>query len=254
MNETAAEIMAFVRTEGWAAAMIFLRVGAFASFLPGFGEQSVPARFKLITAMGLTLIVLSAGPDLPDIAPGYRSFLRLMLTETVAGLLLGVGLRLFVIGLQTAGTMIAQSTSLSQILGNAGVEPMPAIGHILVIGGLALAMVLGLPVHAVMLMLMSYEVMPVGSLPAGADLAQWGIGLISQSFKLAFSLAAPFLIISLIYNLTLGVINRAMPQLMVAFVGAPVITFGGLALLWLLAPQILQTWSRAMFTFLVAPF
>ncbi|MFC3118840.1 flagellar biosynthetic protein FliR [Jhaorihella thermophila] len=39
--------------------------------------------------------------------------------------------------------------------------------------------------------------------------------------RLPFSLSAPFVIASLLYNLTLGAINRAMPQLMVTLVGAP---------------------------------
>ena len=50
--------------------------------------------------------------------------------------------------------------------------------------------------------------------------------------RLAFTLAAPFVLVSVLYNLTLGVINRAMPQLMVVFVGAPVITGLGLAVLF----------------------
>ena len=48
----------------------------------------------------------------------------------------------------------------------------------------------------------------------------------AASFALALSLAAPFVIASLLYNVALGVINKAMPQLMVAFVGAPAITCG----------------------------
>ncbi|NIZ09723.1 flagellar biosynthetic protein FliR [Pseudooceanicola sp. HF7] len=253
MNELLAHLLDLLRAQGWLMAVILLRVGAFTSFLPAFGEQSVPTRVKLVIAVSLSAIVLSAQPVLPP-QPGYRSFLSLLASETVIGLMLGLGLRLFVMGLQTAGSMMAQATSLSQILGGAGVEPLPAIGHVLVIGGLALAMILGLHVHAVLYLLMSYDVLPVGRWPDGADLAQWGSGLVAQSFRLAFSLAAPFIIISLIYNLTLGVINRAMPQLMVAFVGAPVITFGGLALLFLLSRQILTVWSERMFAFLTAPF
>ena len=37
---------------------------------------------------------------------------------------------------------------------------------------------------------------------------------IAHSFGLAFALATPFVIASLIYNLALGVINRAMPRKM----------------------------------------
>jgi len=77
---------------------------------------------------------------------------------------------------------------------------------------------------------------------------------ISESFSLAFRLAAPFVILSVLYNLTLGVINKAMPQLMVAFVGAPVITFGAIALLLISAPIMLAAWLHAFESFLAAPF
>ncbi len=71
---------------------------------------------------------------------------------------------------------------------------------------------------------------PWGGGLASPDLARWGLAQVSRSFALAFSLAAPFVIAGLLYNVALGVINRAMPQLMVAMVGAPAITLGGIAL------------------------
>ncbi|MBT9385864.1 flagellar biosynthetic protein FliR [Pseudooceanicola sp. CBS1P-1] len=255
MTEALARLMSLAQDQLWQGALIFLRVAAFTSLLPGFGEQAVPVRVKLVIALCLSAVVVSAAPEI-RIPPGpdWPTFLRFLGTETVAGLGLGLGLRTFMMGLQTAASMMAQSTSLSQILGNAGTEPMPAIGHILMIGALALAMLMGLHVHAVLYLLISYQAMPAGSWPAGADLSDWGLRLIAQSFRMAYTLAAPFLIVSLIYNLTLGVINRAMPQLMVAFVGAPLITFGGLALLWVLAPQILTLWAEAVFGFLRNPF
>ena len=45
-----------------------------------------------------------------------------------------------------------------------------------------------------------------------------------------------------------------MPQLMVAFVGAPVITLGGLFILFLAAPIMLSVWLSALERFMVAPF
>jgi flagellar biosynthetic protein FliR len=61
-------------------------------------------------------------------------------------------------------------------------------------------------------------------------------------------------IVSLLYNVALGVINRAMPQLMVAFVGAPAITAGGLILLALTTPVLLPIWQRAFEALLLNPF
>lgn len=61
------------------------------------------------------------------------------------------------------------------------------------------------------------------------------------------------MIAGLLYNVALGVINRAMPQLMVAMVGAPAITLGGIALFAIAAPLMLQVWLSALSAYLAAP-
>ena len=70
---------------------------------------------------------------------------------------------------------------------------------------------------------------------------------------LGFSLAAPFVIAAFAYNLALGAINKAMPQLMVAFIGAPAITAGGLLILMLAAPVILTYWNGRLDATLLDP-
>lgn len=233
---------------------VFFRVAAFVSLLPGFGESSVPVRVKLAIALAFTAIVAPLAPL--EAAPKDWSLLTLtgfLLSETAVGAVLGLGLRLLVMGLQMAGTMAAQSTSLSQVFGNAGAEPMPAMGHVLMIGGLALAMIAGLHVKAAALFVMSYDIVPMGQLLSVGPTVDWGVSQIAHAFKLAFTLAVPFVALSMLYNLALGVINKAMPQLMVAFVGAPAITLGGLFLLFTAAPLMLQVWHTAMEAYLVNP-
>ncbi|QJF52975.1 flagellar biosynthetic protein FliR [Roseobacter ponti] len=233
--------------------IVFLRVAALASMLPAFGEQSVPARIKLAVAIAFTAVIAPAVPVAarPDDAGGVVLFI---LTEIIAGLALGLGIRLFVLALQTAGSIAAQSTSLSQVLGGAAVDPMPAMGYILIIGGLALAVMAGLHVKAAQLIILSYDFLPSGRFAGGADVAEWGVRQVAQAFSLAFTLAAPFVILSVLYNFALGAINKAMPQLMVAFVGAPVITAGGLFLLLVSAPSILAVWLQSLDVFMRTPF
>ena len=77
----------------------------------------------------------------------------------------------------------------------------------------------------------SYEILPMGLPVPAEDVARWGVARVAQAFALGFSLAAPFVIAGFAYNVALGAINRAMPQLMVAFIGAPAITAGGLLIL-----------------------
>lgn len=240
----------------WLHALVFFRVAPMIALFPGFGEATVPMRIKLGLALGLSAIIAPAlATELgvllrPGPGPGLA---RLIGIETAIGLMLGVGIRLFVLALQTAGSIAAQSTSLSQILGGASVTPMPAIGHLLVTGAVALAMVLGLHLRLAEFAIESYRLFPPGLLPEAAGVADWGTGRVAHAFGLAFTLAAPFVIASMLYNLTLGVINRAMPQLMVVFVGAPAITAAGLVLLFLLAPMILGIWGAGLGGFLADP-
>ncbi len=128
------------------------------------------------------------------------------------------------------------------------------MGYVLIIGGIALAVMTGLHVKAAELIILSYEFMPMGRFTDASILSDWGVAQVARAFTLAFTLAAPFVILSVLYNVALGAINKAMPQLMVAFVGAPVITAGGLFLLLVASPLMLSVWVQAMDRFLANPF
>ena len=45
----------------WHGFSVFLRVAAITAMLPAFGEQSVPARIKLVIALAFTLVVAPMG-------------------------------------------------------------------------------------------------------------------------------------------------------------------------------------------------
>lgn len=251
----AAELLALSEDLLWLHFIVFLRTGPVMALFPGFGESSVPVRIKLMLAIMFTVVIAPVlAPQLADVVANPPATGWLVLSETAVGVFIGIGIRLFLLALQTAGAIAAQATSLSQILGAAGVTPLPAMGHLLVVGGLALAMMLGLHVRVAGMMVLTYGLFPVAMLPEASNVADWGIRQVSAAFALAFTLAAPFVIVSVIYNVALGVINRAMPQMMVVFVGAPVITGMGLLMLFLLAPTMLELWIKALEAFVVNPF
>lgn len=255
MNEAMAWILA--TGEEWLglAFAVFLRVGAAMALFPAFGERAVPERIRLALALAFTLVVLPAtAPALRPVVAATGSPVLFLISETLAGLAIGAVIRLFVMALQTAGSMAAQATSLAQIFGGQNADPQPATGHVLLVGGLALAVMFGLHVRLAEILILSYEIFPPGALPGAEILSSWGLVRVAHAFALAFTLAAPFVVASLIYNVALGVINRAMPQLMVAFVGAPAITAGGLILLFLTAPILLSVWNDALSSFLANPF
>lgn len=229
----------------WVFALVFVRIGAAMALLPAFGEQVTPMRIKLAATIAFTLVVAPAIWGEVVAALDQRSWISLIGIEVLAGLAIGIMFRLFVITLQVAGTIAAQATSLSQIFGGGlGAEPQPAMSTLLVTGGLCLAVMAGFHVRAAEALISSYQLFPIGNPVAAMDLSTWGIERVGRAFSLGLSLASPFILASFVYNLALGAINKAMPQLMVAFVGAPAISLGGLILLMLFAPLMLSLWLK----------
>jgi flagellar biosynthetic protein FliR len=233
--------------------MVFLRVGAIVALIPLFGEQSVPARVKLGAAFAFSVAVL---PTVTDTTTQYtfETLVRTGGIEIMVGLVIGVFFRLFILCLTMAGQFAAQSTSLAQAFGAPEIEPQPAMSGVLMMGGLALLVITGFPARVITALMGFYDMFPIGAGIAGADGIMWGIAMISDAFGTAFTLALPFLIAALLYNLALGIINKAMPQLMVSFVGAPALTLGALLLFAVSAPMILMVWQDWIDLRLMNPF
>lgn len=155
--------------------VVFLRVGGAMALLPAFGERGVPARVRLAATLGFTVIVTPLVPVPPYGSLGEVALSLTLVSEAAIGLAFGLGLRGFVFALQITGSMAAQSTSLSQIFGtSANIDPLPAIGHLLVVAGLALAAMADLHVQIAAALVESYRVLPVGAMIGAAEAFDWG--------------------------------------------------------------------------------
>lgn len=177
--EALAEILNFSEPALVSAFLVLMRVGSVTALLPGFGEQSIPMRVRLLVALAFTAIVW------PVVSPGFNAPLQtiplLMLTESAIGVIIGISIRLIVMALQLAGSIAAQSTSIAQVAGSGATpDPMPAIGNILVMAGLTLVLVSGLHVKAAVAMISSYDIMPPGFFPTGRDVAEWGTAQVAR--------------------------------------------------------------------------
>lgn len=254
MTELLRDLAGFSGQSWLTGGIVFLRIGAAMALLPGFGTSTVPPRIRLVLAGAFTLIVAPGAETgaLPE-SFGLPVTLRLLLTESLAGLLIGIVLRLMILALEMAGTIAAQSTSLAQLFPGSA-EPQPITSHLLVWAGLCLAVMAGLHVRIAEVFLASYGILPVGTFPDPMMLKPWGLDHIGAAFALAVQIAAPFVAISFLYNVALGVINRAMPMLMVAFVGAPAIALGGMLLMIVALPTGLVIWSEHFSAVLADPF
>ena len=250
-----AEYLASWQSTALAGFIVFLRIGAVMAMLPVFGEMAVPVRVRLAAAAAFTAVVAPA--VYAQVVPAAGSGLALAIalaSETLIGLSIGFAVRLLVWALQIAGVMIAQATALSQLFGFSSGEPSPAVSQALWIGGLALAASAGLHVHIARMLIESYAVLPAGVLQDAASLLGWAVGHVASAFALAFQLAVPALIASLLVNLAMGAMNRAMPALMITFIGVPAQTLAALGLIAVITPVLLAIWLAVFTSFLADPF
>lgn len=233
-------------------AIVFTRLSLLLFLLPGIGMQVVPVRLRVIVALALTglLVPLVETPTVTTVS----GIVALLAGEAAAGFLLGFLVRIFIHALSITGAILAQSLSLSQIFGATIVEEAnTTISNLLTIAGTALFLTLDLHVATLTLFVESYEGLPAGAVFAEgftALAADEAIRAAASAFSLAVSLALPFLLLNFSYNVILGLMNRAMPQLMVTFVGMPAITFAGLSLLTVTAGFMLLKWRDAILVFL----
>ena len=144
---------------------------------PGWGEQSIPVRFRLSAAL-LAVFALAPGlmSDLPLQPADFGQGIFLVIGEVLIGLMLGAAARMFMAAASVAGQVTAMHTGLGFAM---QLDPMQqAQGNVLsaFFSLIAVVLVLSAGVHRWMLQgaVDSYILFPVGQYPNMADVAEYG--------------------------------------------------------------------------------
>ena len=240
---------------GFGLILVFCRLGAACMLLPGLGEAELPSTIRLAIAFAFTALVLPV--LLPEIQPPPDQPLllaQMVLAEITTGLWLGWLVRLLIFALPMAGQIIAGAVGMTNVL-----QPDAMLGG----GASALSRLFGLA--APLLLLISglwmapiaavvglYRIIPPGRALPSADSAQSVIAALNAAFALALRLSAPFLLAGLMFHLALALIARLVPQLQTYFAAAPGQILGGMALLLLLSPLLLDIWRSEARSLLVS--
>lgn len=226
--------------------VLFMTVIARLSFvvflMPGIGDQLISARTRLFVLLGISAAIASTGVVPTPSAPGIGDLVLLLGSEVIIGFGLGALLRLSVWMLTIAGSVIAQSIGLAQFLGVAlEHEAQTVVSNMLSLAGTTILLTANYHVAVVDGLMRLYTDIPLG------ELAQVSWTMIFGSFYSALSfalmLAWPFVAANLLYNICLGFINKALPSLMVAFVGAPFMVGAGVMLLAVSISGMLIIWK-----------
>lgn len=226
--------------------LVFGRVGGAMLVMPGFSGRYVPTRARLALAMMITIVSLPAiATPLPPTPDSATTLVLLLAIEVSIGLFLGLVGQFLLVAINLTGVVMGFASGLMMAQ---AFDPLNAQQGSLIssfLGQVALVSLFALGLHHVMIsaVVESYALMPVGGLPDTGDMAQLLTGLVSSGFRVGWQLASPFVIYGIIFQSTLGIIARLMPQLNVLFIAMPAQILFGLSLFSLTIPFI-------MFTFL----
>ncbi|MEO0606851.1 MAG: flagellar biosynthetic protein FliR [Pseudomonadota bacterium] len=211
--------------------------------MPGIGERMIPTQVRIYVLLGLSAAISGLGINDYELPTRLVDLAIVLLTETLLSLFLGVGLRVVIWVLSIAGSVIAQSIGLSQFLGVAmEEEAQTVVSNMLAMAGAALLFSMNFHLYVVTSWIGLYDSVPIGSMSWVGE--AFLFDSIYSGFAFAILLSWPFVAMNLLYNICLGFINKAMPQMMVAFVGAPFLVGAGLFLLAVSIASLLMVWQE----------
>ena len=224
--------------------LVLFRISGIFVFAPVLGSSTVPGRIKVLWAVGMSFVVfpMLLSPGRPaagfvmDVAANGLYLWAIagqIAGELLIGLVIGYGASLPLIGFQIGGRVIDQQLGI----GLAGVfnpdldDQSGITGEFLFLTALAIFVILGGHRMMVMVLVGSFDHVPLGVFSMTDGLLVLLVGLLQAMFDVALRVAGPLLCIIFLETVALGFIARTVPQMNILSVGFPLRILAGFALL-----------------------
>lgn len=220
---------------GWIAAVLYplARVLAFMSIAPIFNNTAVPMRIRLLIGIAITVGIAPVVPPIPAIEPASGAGLLMLVREMLIGFAMGFAMRIVFAAISMAGEQIGLQMGLGFAV---SYDPLntaqtPVLSEFLALMTTLIFLALNGHLMAVATLAQGFQVLPV-SLDALPPTAWLNIVLHGKViFATGMLLALPVTGAMIITNLSLGVLNKAAPQLNLFAIGFPITIAGGFLLL-----------------------
>jgi flagellar biosynthesis protein FliR len=181
--------------EAWMAAWLwpFIRIGACLMVAPVFGAQFVPARFRIVLAAAITLLVAPLLPPMPDVSPFSGAGIVITVQQLIIGVAVGFVLQIVFDALAMGGQLLANTMGLSFAF---NVDPLrgtgtPVLGQFYTLIATLTFLALNGHIAVIEAMVDGFGTMPIGTTGLGTEgmwqIALWG----NQLFRGALMVALP---------------------------------------------------------------
>jgi flagellar biosynthetic protein FliR len=213
--------------------LMFARVGAILMVLPVFSEDAIPGQVRILFAVGMSFALWGIiGPHLQALPTGQTQVFGTLVIELGLGLAIGTLIKIMFQAVVMGASIISLQVGLSSALvfDPALGGQSPVLAKLVAVAAALFCMSLGLHHYWVATIVRSYDVFPVGVAPDVGDFASLAVSTLSKATTLAVSLAGPFIVYGIVFNVALGFSARLAPSIQVFFIAQPLNIVMGLAL------------------------
>ena len=213
--------------------LVFLRTGAFFLGIPLFAGKLIPVKVR--TAFGLLFSIL-INPLVPanlELANHFAGAILLSLNEICIGLLLAMTVRMIFFAVELAGHLISYeiglmaSNSVNPLLGSTD----STITTLLYYFSLLIFFVAGIHYDVLKAFILSFEILPIGSYFLSANPMVEYAREVSNVFVIGTLIAAPFIALNFMINISFAVLGKAVPKMNVFMTSFSIRILSGLVLL-----------------------
>jgi flagellar biosynthetic protein FliR len=215
---------------------------------PGYSRSNIPMQVRLFLAINVTLMLsplleATVRPVLEGAATS--AIIRVIGSELMIGLVIGLTARVFFSALETMATLIASAIGLSLAGTVDDGEHVPALVPLITLSATVLFFMTDQHWELLRGLISSYRIwLPATGISGENSVAQL-VDHLSQAFTLALRVASPFVIYAIIVNFAVGLANKLTPTIPVYFISTPFVLFGGLLLLYLTSRELVLQFTIA---------
>lgn len=212
---------------------IAMRITGFVMLAPFFGIKNVPQQVKLLLSMAVSIIVYCVIPYEPLEYQGVIGYAGVIISEAIAGMILGLFANLAMYILNFAGQIADMEIGFSMVttFDPSNQLQVTVTSNILTYAVTLMMIVTNLHLYIIRAVVDSFLLVPVGQVAISPMMYQGYLQFLLDYMVLGFRIILPVFAALLVVNVVLAVLAKAAPQLNMFVVGFQIKIFVGLAVL-----------------------
>ncbi len=238
--------------------LIAIRLVGFSMQMPVISNRGIPRTVKVGFVFFTSMMIFFSGIviDVPQIN-NFFEYAAAIFKEFTVGYIIGFSVYFFFTTFYMAGQLVDYQIGFSMVsvLDPTSNMQIPVTGNILYLGASAIFVVTG-AYHVVLdAILESYTLLPIGTanILGNERVTAHLLELVYNFFELSMLIAIPVVGTVILVDIAMGLLVKAVPQMNVFVVGAPIKLLVGLVVFTLVLPNLTQVFDH-LFTLIMNTF